>query len=1174
MTRQATSTTQSTMANATSTKHLPRPHGDSVRTLLSKFAMGGSLLALAVACNDTVTPTIITSNPGEVIVNPLNGRRVIVDQSYGGLTPDLRLERISWGRLVNVFALGAQPGDPKILTNVDLVIDPAVQTSAGFYELNSTTLTGKDELTILRTLDGGSQEESFNTLLRQLSEGLEPVADVGFSTSGFFTAIPRNAALQITFNDLLDPSTINERSLRILVGAPSTVPFESRIIVDPNHGDVLDTNHDGALAFHPTRVVLDLTISEVESFSTDPPLAPNAIGLPASITASVANLQLRIPTVINPILGQDVLVSNLTAHHIEPLGAGTVDYSDPLLPIMRNARSGGSEGLTGDAYNGFLIDNNPPSIVGVFDGAILQVPQQQTQQTQFIIPVMRFDSQNCAQQLDNGDVLVQGAVVAQVMQPSGAPLGPDIGSVRVELLQWPPAWGDNPSEWTSIAVQPVTIHSAWDADLDTGNEACFITLRPEALGAPENPTSQAHVSTKVSVRFSEPMASDTMEAFESLRLTRKSLSAPDFGSHDWVVAAILANTSLDSFELTPDLPLAHAAGSAEVYTFSMNPDDNGATDLAGNPLSSTLPEVPITLWTGGEAVVNGGRASRYTSHDEDLQIADPITAAFPYAEWGGEIVFQSALGIIRPRPVSRFMGVVAREPAETANGKPAYSGFTTINAMPVNATRVIDPLSRFGSKTHFIWRFMDVGFNMIERGPGLDVDDPTDDLYITDPSTYNLDVEGLWWAPKSGTPVIDSFDVIEMRMSHGFFQPDEWVVGPPYIVPFADSGLVPTFTNNMLSVSEDPQRIVHTRDLGYIISPGELIQVGTNTNLMPWPMNKTIPPSEHRYYTWRDTGLRTRGGPGNGGVDMQRWYETNPEITQPIQPPPGIDVCDDPMNPPVAHPFYSTEQIQSIALPLLVEVRCFSDLAASGANDFDTNIAPPPVYTGLQPYFRAFSTGGEPAGSDDAFIVNPDLQDFANGGFDSTSVPPGDPTPGLDNYVYIGALDFVVRTSRSHSIWWEVLDANGENFPNGLINNPTFNPPVLEPRAELLPVGTSIQVSFRGASGVTTSPGPPPIETDPAFQVREAATMLDRYGDHYVDTSSICDNSIDHDAFSALTGVLQVNTPITFTNNDTWQDDVAQINGSFYYQVRLTFTSNATSGISPYLSAFGLTWQQ
>jgi hypothetical protein len=77
-----------------------------------------------------------------------------------------------------------------------------------------------------------------------------------------------------------------------------------------------------------------------------------------------------------------------------------------------------------------------------------------------------------------------------------------------------------------------------------------------------------------------------------------------------------------------------------------------------------------------------------------------------------------------------------------------------------------------------------------------------------------------------------------------------------------------------------------------------------------------------------------------------------------------------------------------------------------------------------------------------------------------------------------------------------------------------------------------------------------------------------------VDTSSVCDNSIDHDAFSALTGVLQVNTPITFTNNDSWQDDVSQINGSFYYQVRLTFTSNATSGISPYLSAFGLTWQQ
>jgi hypothetical protein len=1145
-------------------------HQSTTRSGWSLTLLGTSLLALTVACNDTVTPTIITSNPGSVIVNPSNGRRVIVDESRGGLTPDLRMTRISWGRLVDVFAF--MPNGDKVLTNVDLLIDPSIQSTLG-YELNTTTLTGRDQLTIFNTLDGGSSEAIFNTLLRQLSEGLEPVSDVGFATSnGSFTAIPRNSALQITFNDLLDPTTINERSLRVLVGAPATIPFESRIIIDPNHGDVLDTNHDGSLAFHSTRVVIDLAISEVESFSADPPLAPNAIGLPASVSAIVSNFQLRIPTVVDLLLGQDVLVSNLSAHTIQAAGAGTVDFSDSVTPIMRNARSGGSEGLTGDAYNGFLIDNTSPKIVGVFDGAIVQAPQQLALPTQFFIPVVRFDSQNCAQQLFEGDLLIQGAVVAHVAAPSSTPSGREITAVQVELIQWPPAWGDDPSEWLTSSVQPLKMHSAWDPTQDAGKESCFITLRPNSLGAPENPTSQALVSTKISVRFSEPMAGDTMEAYEGLQMTRAPVDQNDaFGSHDWVVGQIQANTSLDSFEFVPDLPLAHVAGAAEQYLFSMNPGANGATDLAGNPLETVLPEVGITLWTGGEAMVNGGRASRFTSYDEDLEIADPNEAAFPYAEWAGEITFNIDLGIIRPRPVSRFMGVVSREPVDSGN---AISGDITVGAMPINANLFTSPLSQFGAKTQFLWRFMDVGFNLIERGPGLDIDDITDDFYAPDPSSYNLDVEGLWWVPKTGTANVDSYGLFEMRMSHGFFMPDEAISLVPIAVISPNSGLVPTFSDNQLSGPEDPQRIVHTKDLGYVVSPGEMIGVGTSTNLMPWPMNRTIPPSQKRYYTWRDTGLRTRGGPSNIGIDGLRWFENNPEVALPLQPDitVGSEVCDDPMAPPIFHPFYSPEQIQSIGLPLLVEVRCFSDLGASGVNLFDTNVAPPPAYTGLQPYFRAFSSGGFPSGTDEALIVNPEFEDLANGGFDPSSVPPGAPTPGLDNTVYLGALDFVVRTSQSHSVWWEVLDADGQTTTSGLINNPTFNPPTLEPRPELLPTGTSIEVSFRGATGVDAST--PGAEQEPAFQVRQAATMLDRYGDHYVDNSSICDNSIDHDAFSLL-GVQQINTPIGFIGgSDSWKDDVSQINGSSYYQVRLTFISNAESGISPYLSAIGLTWQQ
>ena len=68
--------------------------------------------------------------------------------------------------------------------------------------------------------------------------------------------------------------------------------------------------------------------------------------------------------------------------------------------------------------------------------------------------------------------------------------------------------------------------------------------------------------------------------------------------------------------------------------------------------------------TGGADTKNGG-VSRFTSADEDGVIADPNNDdPFVFAEWGGDIVFQQQLGVIRPRPVSRFQGVV-REPSRT-----------------------------------------------------------------------------------------------------------------------------------------------------------------------------------------------------------------------------------------------------------------------------------------------------------------------------------------------------------------------------------------------------------------------------------------------------------------------------------------------------------------------------
>ena len=81
-----------------------------------------------------------------------------------------------------------------------------------------------------------------------------------------------------------------------------------------------------------------------------------------------------------------------------------------------------------------------------------------------------------------------------------------------------------------------------------------------------------------------------------------------------------------------------------------------------------------------------------------------------------------------------------------------------------------------------------------------------------------------------------------------------------------------------------------------------------------------------------------------------------------------------------------------------------------------------------KPYFRAFSTGGIDT-SGNTVLVQPDNEDSANGGFNPFSLPnPGAPTPGRDDAFYFGAVDFVTRVSRSHSVWYETVDAAGLPF--------------------------------------------------------------------------------------------------------------------------------------------------
>ena len=148
------------------------------------------------------------------------------------------------------------------------------------------------------------------------------------------------------------------------------IPFEARTIIDKNHGDL--AGFTGKAKFYTTRLLIDVTVSVVESFETDPPLPVNSVGLPGSIDSNLSNVQVWIPTAI--ALDQDHLLTNPTEHALTTVNNGSVNFGDPRLPVARAMRSGGSGAATGDPYNGFLRDQDPPFVVGMQEGAIISSP--------------------------------------------------------------------------------------------------------------------------------------------------------------------------------------------------------------------------------------------------------------------------------------------------------------------------------------------------------------------------------------------------------------------------------------------------------------------------------------------------------------------------------------------------------------------------------------------------------------------------------------------------------------------------------------------------------------------------------------------------------------------------------------------------------------------------------
>jgi Bacterial Ig-like domain len=703
---------------------------------------------------------------------------------------------------------------------------------------------------------------------------------------------------------------------------------------------------------------------------------------------------------------------------------------------------------------GVLDDADPPYVVGQLAGILNTVAPGSGPKT-FNVE-FTFQTPACALTPAEGDLLLTSANGAEVIA-SSAPSGGTV-KMRVRLR-----YGD-PTLFSSGIAQ---IRARWTPSV-TAPPECFVTFKPEPAAPPAKGVKTA---ATIELLFSEAMDPLSVRAFDTFRIAYgQPASTSPLAEH--VVGTVLPSVNLAQYEFQPTLPLRHTAGASEPYFVELTGGTQGVRDLAGNPLAFDLPQTTFTLDASEASQDTGSLSLTFDEVDEDGDGAPELR---------GQALYDFTNATIKSRPVLRFSSVV--DPTKPLVG-----------AMIPYPSGVQTPLNQFGAKMMSIWRYVDMGFGLL------------------DDSFHNLDVEGLSWAPFGGAAFADQFTEFQMALAHARFLPDE-VTSAGLLPAFKESGLVVTYNQNLVSAGEDPLSIVHDKSKGYTVDPSDLFLASTGTPMMPWPMNRNIPLSDFTYWTWRDTAKLSRGAPNCGGADPQR-------LQQVLGPNFGL------------LGFYGPNDVPTIGLPLLTEFRCYPDAAALGTNRLQTSFA---LNSSYKPTFRAYSAGGVTTSG--TKIVNPDSEPTATGGVSSSGLPTGP----IDNTVYWGQADFVVRVSRAQTRW---LDTGAANSILTTV------------AAKQLPAGTQVSLAYRGARALHASSG------EPWFDARN----LDPYGESYTAGQL---NLLQLPPQNAFTVRFYPNT-----DSPRWTENAGQLAGARYIQARISFVGNAMTAETPSLDGFGISWRR
>ncbi|MFT5284515.1 MAG: hypothetical protein ACI8TQ_000672 [Planctomycetota bacterium] len=1091
------------------------------------------LLVALVACGPSTKKNSATDSTGI-----LNGSvvEVFLDPNDAGDSTNLTLEEVQWGRLVDVFdeAVDSQ-GNPGVRTlqRRDFIINDQRMGDGVFYRLKTNQISQRQELTIIADADetvelapngpSGSNAQThadwFVKLFDDLRNEVPTLTISGTDTSQVdpVDMIPRNAALSLRFSDLLDASSINSSTVRMSVGVPPLFPTEARVFADQNHGAFLDG------VFHPTRVIVDTTISEFDA--SDGVLAVNSVGLPPGVASLVASGALRIPTSVSLGVGQFEVLRNRTFHSVAFTNNGPTE-SNTTLDVVRSFRAGRET----DPNNGFLFDSEPPTVRGVqvvaFQGTprsvapdanLGEVAEGNDKDRVFEI-TFDFATLTCAHLPKVGDILtITGTnipqVIVEVTKDAIFLVGSVVTDVRVRLIRFPVSETLDALEVELNAATSAVFESSFINGGVVSGE-CFLSISPPPGQAP---TTDISTSPRINLRFSEAIDPDSIRPYDNFRLARVSGTTTP---NDIVVGLVTNTPDLREFRYSPTLPLNFDPADPDSgdYFFNLVGGLAGVTDLAGNPLVDTLPaNIPLNVADTATDSLTGGLVLRFDAFSEfGLTIVgeDDVTT-LPLPEVRGQFLRDLSRGVIKPRVVQRLSQVIDLN--TNVNFYLDVGGVPTV----LPGSPLTTPMSRDGSRLQTVWRHADVGFE------------------ILDEDTANIDVECISWAPTETTVKSDLFAQFEMSLSHSSRLPD--VLAP------LDAGLRTTFDSNPLVDPVNLSKVVHPRESGYVVNPLDQFTSVTDTEMMPFPLNRTGNASNFTYFTWRDTAVIGVGGADGLGAELQDHLARAAFVGLPSTVSlPCLDASND-----VEGEIYTTGMVRSLALPLLMEFKCFTGPGAKGLNTLSTVIM-----AGASP-FRSYSTGGASG------AVNPDAETTAVG--DQTTG-----MPGTDTEAYIGQLDLVVRISRVHTRW----------FDTGVVSNtfPIYGAPVIEPRLSEQPNGTNVTLAYRGAVTITDTTLPDPGLNPDMNPDMHNANLYDAYGDPLNitlldDNMGTCTDSGD-DTFGVAAGaplVISAGFEPAFLNGDgTWKSDISEVNGARFIQVRITFTSNAATGQTPELSTLAL----